>query len=45
MTNLGWKPRVQLPELIKMMIAHDLKLAEQDKYLNDGGYMTKHYYE
>ena len=45
MTKLGWKPKVQLPELIKMMIKHDLKLAEQDKYLDRGGYKVAHYYE
>jgi len=45
MTKLGWKPKVQLPELIKMMVAHDMKLAEQDKYLKNGGYIIKHYYE
>jgi GDPmannose 4,6-dehydratase len=29
-TKLGWKPKVQLPELIKMMVANDMKLAEQE---------------
>jgi len=45
MEKLGWKPKVQLPELIKMMITHDLKIAEQDKYLEHGGYIIKNYYE
>ncbi|MDR0497476.1 MAG: GDP-mannose 4,6-dehydratase [Treponema sp.] len=44
-SKLGWKPRVQLPELIKMMIGHDLKLAGQDNYLKQGGYSISNYYE
>jgi GDPmannose 4,6-dehydratase len=42
---LGWKPRVQLPELIKMMVKNDLKLAEKEVYLKNGGYEVKNYYE
>ena len=44
-TKLGWKPKVQLPELVKMMVASDLKLAEREKYLREGGYKTESYYE
>ena len=29
-TELGWKPEVDFPTLIKMMVAHDLKF-EADK--------------
>ena len=29
-TELGWKPEVDFPTLIKMMVAHDLKF-ESDK--------------
>ena len=43
--KLGWKPKVQLPELIKMMINHDMKLAEQDKYLKHGGYRVSNFNE
>ena len=42
---LGWKPKVQLPELIKMMVIHDLKLAEKELHLKNGGYGIKNYYE
>lgn len=28
--QLGWSPRVQFPELVKMMVDHDLKLAALD---------------
>ena len=43
--KLGWKPKVQLPELIKMMVANDIKLAEKEKHLKNGGYQVKNYYE
>jgi GDPmannose 4,6-dehydratase len=44
-TKLGWKPKVQLPELVKMMVASDIKLVEREKYLREGGYKTENYYE
>jgi GDPmannose 4,6-dehydratase len=44
-SRLGWKPKVALPELIKMMVAHDLKLAEREVHLKNGGYEVKNYYE
>jgi GDPmannose 4,6-dehydratase len=44
-SRLGWKPKVALPELIKMMVRHDLKLAEREVYLKNGGYEVKNYYE
>jgi GDPmannose 4,6-dehydratase len=45
MKKLGWKPKVQLPELIKMMVESDLKEAEQDRHLLRGGYEVKQYHE
>jgi GDPmannose 4,6-dehydratase len=44
-SRLGWKPRVQLPELVKMMVKNDLTLAEKEVYLKNGGYEVKNYYE
>jgi len=44
-SQLGWKPTVQLNELIKMMVANDIKLAEKEKHLQNGGYEIKNYYE
>jgi GDPmannose 4,6-dehydratase len=44
-SRLGWKPKVQLPELVKMMVAHDVKLAEKEVHLKNGGYGVKNYYE
>ena len=32
-SKLGWKPKVQLPELVKMMVAHDIKLAREEKHI------------
>jgi len=43
--QLGWKPKVQLPELVKMMVSNDLKLTEKEQHLKDGGYEIKNYYE
>jgi GDPmannose 4,6-dehydratase len=36
--RLGWEPKVQLPELIKMMVTHDITLAEEELHLKNGGY-------
>jgi len=44
-TKLGWEPKVQLPELIKMMMKHDLELAKRELHLKDGGYKTENFYE
>jgi GDPmannose 4,6-dehydratase len=43
--KLGWEPKVQLPELIKMMVASDIRLAERELHLKEGGYKTENYYE
>jgi GDPmannose 4,6-dehydratase len=45
LSRLGWKPKVQLPQLIKMMVKNDLKLAEKEVHLKNGGYEVKNYYE
>lgn len=44
-TKLGWTPRVQLPELVTMMVKNDIKLAEKELHLKNGGYEVKNYYE
>jgi GDPmannose 4,6-dehydratase len=43
--HLGWEPKVQLPELIKMMVTHDMTLAEEELHLKNGGFKIKNYYE
>jgi GDPmannose 4,6-dehydratase len=44
-TKLGWEPKVKLSELVKMMVDHDIKLAQREVHLKDGGYQTENYYE
>ena len=36
--KLGWKPKHTIEELVKEMVASDLKLFEKDKYLLEGGH-------
>ena len=43
--KLGWKPEIQLPELVKDMMSSDLKLMKKDQYLKKGGYETLNYFE
>jgi GDPmannose 4,6-dehydratase len=43
--KLGWKPRTDLPALIKMMITSDMELAKKEQHLSEGGFGTKNYYE
>jgi GDPmannose 4,6-dehydratase len=40
-SQLNWKPKVQLPELIKMMVKNDIKLTEREVYLKNGGFQIK----
>jgi GDPmannose 4,6-dehydratase len=42
---LGWNPRVQLQELVEMMVDGDLKHAERELHLKSGGYRVKDYNE
>jgi GDPmannose 4,6-dehydratase len=43
--KLGWKPKIQLPELVKMMVTNDKKLAERECHLKNGGFNINNYYE
>lgn len=43
--KMGWEPKVQLPELVKMMVENDIKIAQKEQYLKDGGYKIQNYYE
>jgi GDPmannose 4,6-dehydratase len=36
--KLGWKPKVNFDQLIDMMIAHDLEIAQKEKTLRDAGF-------
>jgi GDPmannose 4,6-dehydratase len=35
---LGWRPKVTMPELLRMMIESDLRLAERDRILLEAGF-------
>jgi GDPmannose 4,6-dehydratase len=43
--KLGWKPRYDLPMLVKEMMASDLDLFRKDKYLKEGGHNIYNYHE
>ncbi len=43
--TLGWKPRYTLDDLIRDMLASDIKLMQKEKYLKDAGFRTMNYFE
>jgi GDPmannose 4,6-dehydratase len=43
--NMGWEPKHTLEQLVKEMMASDLKLFEKDKYLMDGGHEVRNFHE
>jgi GDPmannose 4,6-dehydratase len=43
--KLGWSPKVQLPELVNMMVKNDILLAEREAHLKNGGYVVHNYYD
>jgi GDPmannose 4,6-dehydratase len=43
--KLGWKPKVQLRELVEMMVDEDLKHAERELHLRSGGFPVRDYHE
>jgi GDPmannose 4,6-dehydratase len=45
MKKLGWKPKYDLPALVKDMVVSDLHLMLKDQYLSEGGFKTLNYYE
>jgi GDPmannose 4,6-dehydratase len=42
---LGWKPKYSVDELVKEMVASDVKLFERDKYLAEGGHSILNQHE
>jgi GDPmannose 4,6-dehydratase len=38
MRNLDWRPRVKFKDLVRMMVEHDLRLAERERMLIDAGF-------
>jgi GDPmannose 4,6-dehydratase len=43
--NMGWEPKHSLEQLVKEMMASDVKLFEKDKYLLDGGHDVMNFHE
>lgn len=39
--KLGWAPKVSFPELVKMMVDHDIELAKQEKTLAKAGHLVQ----
>jgi len=44
-TKLGWKPKYDLPALVKEMVAADLELFRREKLLKDAGYKVLNQFE
>jgi GDPmannose 4,6-dehydratase len=39
--KLGWTPRVQFSDLVRMMVDHDLELGQQERTLRDAGHAPR----
>lgn len=44
-TKLGWKPKYDLPALVKDMMAADMDLFRRDQFLKAGGHKVMNYHE
>lgn len=44
-TKLGWKPKYDLPALIKEMVASDIQLFKRERHLREGGFQSTNQYE
>ncbi len=44
-TKLGWIPKYDLQDLVKEMMASDVKLMQKDEYLKAGNFNILNYYE
>ncbi len=44
-TKLGWKPKFDLPMLVKDMVNSDLHLFKREKLLKDSGFQINHQHE
>jgi GDPmannose 4,6-dehydratase len=38
--KLGWHPKTSFKELVRMMVEHDLELAQQERTLHDAGHIV-----
>ncbi|MDR6566563.1 GDP-mannose 4,6-dehydratase [Chitinophaga ginsengisegetis] len=44
-SQLGWKPKYDLPALVKEMVAADIELFQREKLLKDAGYKVLNQFE
>ncbi|MFL5748302.1 MAG: GDP-mannose 4,6-dehydratase [Niastella sp.] len=44
-TQLGWKPKYDLPALVKEMVANDVDLFKKEKLLQQSGYYVRNQFE
>jgi GDPmannose 4,6-dehydratase len=44
-TQLNWRPKYDLPMIVKEMVAADLELFKRDRYLKEGGHSVMNYHE
>jgi GDPmannose 4,6-dehydratase len=45
MTQLGWKPKYDLPMLVNDMVSCDVELFKKEKMLKDAGFQVNHQHE
>lgn len=45
MSKLAWEPEYSLNDLVQDMVQNDLKLAQKEKYLKEGGFEVLNYFE
>jgi GDPmannose 4,6-dehydratase len=43
--KLGWVPKISFAELVREMVAEDLKLAQRDTLVQDAGFRAYNYHE
>lgn len=43
--KLNWRPKVELPELVSMMVKHDMEEAEKELHMKNGGFATNNHCE
>jgi GDPmannose 4,6-dehydratase len=44
-TKLGWKPKYDLPALVKEMVSSDVTIFQREKLLKESGYYVKNQFE
>lgn len=44
-TQLGWKPKYDLPALVKEMVANDVELFKKERLLQQSGYYVRNQFE